>query len=169
MSPYSVLFGRKPRLDIPAINDPDIPPQHKLMRKLAAKNSFDSQIRQKAYYDLQRRPAQIKPYDFVYAYHHGGDRTLSKKLKPMWTGPHLVTKVKTEAERPIALEIFDLERLQTRRIPFSDAKEAYLSDNEQNNDTLPGELLTKYIITSEVPSNYDPLLEFDAYLNASNE
>lgn len=165
VSPYSVLYGRKPRLDIPAINDPDIPPQHKMMRKLAAKNSFDSQLRQKSWFDLDKRPAKIKPFDFIYTYHHGGDRTLSKKLKPMWTGPHIVTKIKYEAERPIALEILDLEKLQTRRVAFNDAKEAYLPDYKNDHAALPGELLVKYIITSEVPADYDPLLEFDAYFS----
>lgn len=171
-SPYSVLYGAKPRLSIPTINDPNIQPQHRLMRRLAAKNTFDAQVRQKHYHDLMRRPVEIKVSDYIYVYNHGGDRHLSTKLKPLWTGPHMVTKIKYEDDRPIALEVIDIARLQVKRISFNDIKEAYLDEDTYEQDSLPGNLLVKYIITFDnkeldeiessapiVPSTYDPIAE----------
>lgn len=141
------------------------------MRRHAAKNSFDSVIRQKYYHDLARRPADLKQNDYVYVYNHNINRNLSRKLQPVWTGPHLISKVKYDDERPIAIEIIDLERLQTRRVSFKDVKEAYVDRDTYDIETLPGHLLMKYIITfheSEadedtnsiiVPADYDPTAE----------
>lgn len=170
---HPVLYGSKPRLSIPAVNDPNFPPQHDLVRKLVARNTFDSAIRQKYYHDLKRRPINIREADLVYVYNHGGDRQLSRKLKPIWTGPHWVSKVKLENDRPVAIEILDLEKLETRRVSFNDLKEAYTDGDDQERELLPGELLMKYIITytnneEETPPNtdshivsadYDPLSE----------
>lgn len=66
LSPYSILFGRKPRSDIPAVTEPDIEPQHRGLRKHAAKATRHSQIELKSYYDLKCRPGIIKENDFIY-------------------------------------------------------------------------------------------------------
>lgn len=162
LSPYSIIYGRKPRTSIPPVSEQDIEPQHRVLRKHAVKATRDAQLRQKNYHDLKCRTANIQINDFVYVMEH---ERLTNKMKAKWSGPHIVSHIKKgEDDQPIALEVLDLIDLSHRMISFNNVKEAYV-DNEVSNEPTPGELITKYLIIDDegeiednrVDQDYSPL------------
>lgn len=172
LTPYSVLFGRKPRTSVPSISGAELEPQHRVLRKHAIKATRDSQIRQKSYHDLKCRPVNIEINDFVYIREH---ERLTNKMKTKWSGPHMVSHIKKgENDQPIALEVLDLVDLSHRLVAFNNIKEAYVN-NEVSSEPTPGELITKYIIIDDeeddenrVNSDYSPLDELLLDLSGEN-
>jgi ribonuclease HI/transposase InsO family protein len=143
-SPYTILYGREPRgpLNNGEKESSADGPQHDAIREQASSNMEISRQDMERQYNRYRLPMpQLEMMDLVLTKAHGLSRTVSKKLWPKWTGPHFVMKVIKHDDVPVAVEVLDVERFKTKRVPFADIRLYKGDSNRPERDSLPGDRL----------------------------
>lgn len=154
-SPYTILYGRKPRGPV-NIHDQEASPnevQHEAVRNEVNSNSEAARREMEKQYNRQRVPVPpIEMMDLVLTKAHNLSRITSKKLWPKWTGPHCVMRVIKHNDIPVAVEVLDAERFRIRRIPFCDVRLFTGGASSVETDELPGEILMETLeVLYDVP------------------
>lgn len=158
-SPYNIVYGTDPRspLHISLPRELDDPNQedyasHENIRAAARKNIKTAQDRYKTYYDSTRQIQDFSPFDLVMSKSHAPTRGNSKKLAYSWEGPHIILKLITFGSEPQAVELLDVTKMKTKRVPFQDLKHfrSFEGGNDVNPD-LPGNIISQSV-TNEVAS-----------------
>lgn len=147
-SPYTILYGRKPRGPVD-MNDQEASAheaQHEAIRQEVSVNSEAAHREMERQYNRDRMPIPpIELMDLVLTKAHSVSRTTSKKLWPKWTGPHCVMKLIKHNDLPVAVEVLDAERFKIRRIPFSDVRLFTGDLDSERDDPLPGDTLMEVL------------------------
>lgn len=151
LSPYTILYGREPRLPLAPkphseedsenyLVDPNT---RELIMENARINSDKAHDKQKFYHDKERRDANFKPMELVLIKSHSIPRGDSKKLCPKWEGPFLITKIIQFGENgQVGATLFDIKKRTIKRRPIQDLKKFYEISDSEIYDELPGEIIT---------------------------
>ena len=149
ISPYTILFGRTPRTPLSlageVTNERIEVASHEMIRRVAALNMQQAQESQKRYYDKSRRQQDFEVFDMVLVKSHAPPRGDSKKLAPVFSGPHMIVRIIQHNEQPQAAEILDMGKFKTKRVAFQDLVHHRISSRltGANTTTLPGEIINE--------------------------